>query len=181
MPKQWNEVGVSPIYKNKGHKKDLVNQRGLFLTQVLSKIFERLIMGRIKPSTGKISKFQAGGTDNRSTYHQTFLLRSCINHAKYMGITLFLTLYDFKQCFDNLWLDDSILSMWKLGLETDMLPLIYKLNEESQITVKTPLGNTDSFTIPRVCKQGTVLIPPLCSASVAECCEEHRAVRQLDL
>jgi hypothetical protein len=131
-------------------------------------------MGRIKPSIRNISKLQAGGTENRSTYHQTFLLRSCINHAKYIGTTLFLTLYDFKQCFDNLWLDDSILSMWKLGLETDMLPLIYNMNEESRVTVKTPLGNTNSFTIPKICKQGTVLIPPMCSASIAECCDEHR-------
>ena len=64
--------------------------------------------------------------------------------------------------------------MWKLGLKTDLLPIIYKLNEESEITVKTPLGNTNRFIIPRVCKQGTVLIPPLCSASVAECCDEHK-------
>ena len=170
-PDQWNEVGISPIYKNKGSKKDLVNQRGLFLTLVISKIFERMVMGRIKGTTKNINLLQAGGT--RSTYDQTFILRGLIAHAKYIGITLFLTLYDFKQCFDNLWLEDSILSLWKLGLETDMLPLIYKMNETSKITVKTPVGNTDSFDIPLVCKQGTVLTPPLCSASVAESCSEH--------
>jgi hypothetical protein len=167
-------VGISPIYKNKGSKKDLVNQRGLFLTLVISKIFERLVMDRIKGTAKSISKLQAGGTENRSTYDQTFILRSFISHAKYIGITLFLTLYDFKQCFDNLWLEDSILSLWKLGLATDMLPIIYKMNEESKITVKTPIGNTNSFNVPCVCKQGTVLIPPICSASIAECCEEHK-------
>ena len=173
IPHQWNHVGVATIYKNKGNKKELVNQRGIFLTQVLSKMFERMVAERMKDTTSKISKLQAGGQDGRATYHQTFLLRSFIAHAKYTGTTLYLTFYDFKQCFDNLWLEDAILSLWKLGFETDLLPLIYKMNEEAVITVKTPLGRTDSFKLPCVCKQGTVLIPPMCSASVAECCEEH--------
>ena len=172
-PNQWNRVGISTIYKNKGNPKKLINQRGIFLTQILSKMFERLISGRTKKITSTMSKLQAGGQDERATYDQTFLLRGFISHAKYMGTTLYLTFYDFKQCFDNLWLEDAVLSLWNLGVKSDLLPLIYKMNEESEITVRTPLGETNTFTIPCVCKQGTVLIPPMCSASVAECCEEH--------
>ena len=173
-PSQWNEVGITTIYKNKGSRKKLVNYRGVFLTSVISKIFERLITGRIKKAMENMNKLQAGGIRNRSTYDQTFLLRTFIGHAKYTGKPLFLTLYDYKQCFDNLWLDDALLSMWKLGVKSDMLALIHKMNEKSTVTVKTPLGRTDSFEIPYICKQGTVLIPPMCSASVAECCDEQR-------
>ena len=174
-PSQWNKVGITCLYKNKGSRKDLKNYRGIFLTSVISKIHERLIMGRMKQTiTENMSKLQAGGTQNRSTYDQIFLLRSFISHAKYIGKPLYLTLYDFKQCFDNLWLDDAILSLWKLGVNTDLLTMIYKLNEKSTITLKTPLGNTEEFDVPYICKQGTVLIPPMCSASVAECCDEQK-------
>ena len=141
-PNQWNNVGVTTIFKNKGSQKDLVNQRGIFLTQIISKLFERLVSGRVKGTTEKMNPLQAGGKDGRATYHQTFLLRGFISHSKYTGKQLIITLYDFKQCFDNLWLDDAVLSLWKLGLDSDMLPLIYNLNRESVITVKTPVGNT---------------------------------------
>ena len=47
------------------------------------------------------------------------------------------------------------------------------MNENSKIVVKTPVGNTEQFTVKNIVKQGTVLGPLLCSASTAECCEEH--------
>ena len=174
-PKQWNQVEIITLYKNKGSRKSLVNHRGIFLTSVISKIFERLIMSRVKETiTKNMSRMQAGGTAGRATYDNVFLLRSAITHAKYMDTPLYVTLYDFKQCFDKLWLEDSILSLWKLGVKSDLLPMVYKMNEESTITVRTPIGNTEKFDIPAICKQGTVLIPPMCSASVAECCNEQK-------
>ena len=48
IPKQWTQVAITTIYKNKGKRKKLVNHRGIFLKQVLSKIFEKLNMNRIK-------------------------------------------------------------------------------------------------------------------------------------
>ena len=55
---------------------------------------------------------------------QTFLLRSIINHAVYLSKPVFLTMYDFKQCFDKVWFEDALLSLWKLGVKNDMLKLI---------------------------------------------------------
>ena len=59
MVKQWTEVQVTPMYKNKGKRKRLVNQRGIFLKQVLSKIFERQFPSwwktRPKPSRPNVS------------------------------------------------------------------------------------------------------------------------------
>ena len=47
------------------------------------------------------------------------------------------------------------------------------MNTTSDIIVKTPVGNTTNFTVKNIVKQGTVLGPLLCSASTAECCDEH--------
>ena len=43
------DVNNNDIYKGKGSKKELVNHCGIFLTPVLSKVFERLICLRIEP------------------------------------------------------------------------------------------------------------------------------------
>ena len=62
IPEQWKEVLITVIFKNKGKRKQLVNYRGIFLKQILSKMFEKLNMNRIKGNTEKIDKFQAGST-----------------------------------------------------------------------------------------------------------------------
>ena len=173
-PEQWEMMLITTIYKSKGSRKNLVNQRGIFLTQVLCKIWERLIMERAKPTTTNINKLQAGSTQNKSGADQVFLLRSCTNHAKYMKQPLYLNFYDFRQCFDKLWLEDSIISLFKLGLNNELLALIYKTNYKARITVKTPLGNSESFTKTSLVKQGSVTASCLCSASTGEFCDENK-------
>ena len=135
-------------------------------------MFEKLIKERISEFTNKISVWQAGATQERSTQDQTFLLRSAINHPLYLNKPLFLTLYDFRQCFDKMWLEDAVLFLWRLGVKDDMLKLISLLNSRSVAVVKTSAGETEEFVLGPNTKQGTVLGPILSSASVAECCDE---------
>ena len=90
VPHQWEEVVVTTIYKGKGKKKELVNYRGIFLTSVLCKIFEKLIQTRINGILKGVSKFQAGATTNRSTADQLFLLRGALDHMTYLKRTVFL-------------------------------------------------------------------------------------------
>ena len=54
------------------------------MTSILSKILETLIQLRIKNKITKYSSiFQAGGTPNRSTADNLFLLREIIDHTDY--------------------------------------------------------------------------------------------------
>ena len=171
VPNQWNSVQITPMYKGKGQRKQLLNQRGIFLTQVLSKVYEKMIHGRIAPFTAKVNKFQAGAR-SRSTADQIFLLRSCINHNHYLNKPVILTIYDYSQCFDSLWLDDCLLSLWKLGVNSELLNAIDKLNRNANVVVKTPLGKTETFSAPSIVKQGTVLGSTLCSVSTGEVADE---------
>ena len=173
IPPQWLIFKIVTMYKKKGSLKKLVNQRGIFLTPVISKIFEKLIKERINDLTNKVCLWQAGSRHNRSPADHTFLVRSTINHSLYLNKPLFLTLYDFRQCFDKIWFEDALLSLWKLGVNNDLLKLISALNESSLGTVKTSGGESDSFELGPIVKQGTVLGPTLSSASIAECCDEQ--------
>ena len=156
IPTQWEEMMITTIYKGKGTQKDLVNQRGIFLTQVICKIWERLIKLRTGEATAKINKRQAGSTTGKCPADQLFLLRSCISHAKYLNQTLYLNFYDFRQCFDKLWLQDSIISLYKLGLKNEFLALIFETNRRASISVNTPLGMSKPFTKTMIVKQGSV-------------------------
>ena len=168
IPDQWTNIMVTTIYKNKGSKKLLINYRGIFLKQVLSKVFERLNMNRIDDKVQNIDKTQAGSTSDRSPADQTFLLRSSIDHSKFLNKPLYITLYDFSQCFDSLWLEDCLLSLHKLGIKNEVLSIIKTMNSECNITVKKPAGITDEFKVKNVVQQGSVTGGILCSASTGE-------------
>ena len=102
-----------------------------------------------------------------------FLLYASIDHQKYKNKPLYITAYDFEQAFDALWLQDCVLSLQKIGVPTDILHLIYNLNKQAKITVKTPYGSTRQSVLEDIVEQGTVLGPILCSTSTAEYCENN--------
>ncbi len=66
IPNQWEEVRVKSIYKNKGKKSEMKNRRGIFLTSVLGKLLEKVILEVIKDKL-TINKHQNGGKKERST------------------------------------------------------------------------------------------------------------------
>ena len=121
----------------------------------------------------KVNILQAGSRTNRGPSDSLFLLNGMIDHAKYLKKQLFLTFYDYSTCFDSLWLEDSMISLWNLGVQNELFALIYKLNENSKIRVKTPFGMSEYFSSPRIVKQGSVLSSNLCSSSIAELCNTN--------
>ena len=83
-----------------------------------------------------------------------------------MGKELWLTFYDIEKCFDSLWLEDRINSLWDLGVKDDFLCLIYLMNIKATVTIKTPLEDTDPLFLSNFVKQGTVLGPVLSNCSL---------------
>lgn len=167
-PKQWNQVLITTLFKNKGTKKKLVNYRGIFLTSCISKLCEKLIMLRINEPLKSVSLAQCGATQDKSAADNVFILNACIDHAKYLNQPLYLAFYDFQQCFDKLWLEDCLIGLWKVGIRDQMLSLISSMNEECEVVVQSPCGRTEPFQINRIVKQGTVIGPQLCKVSTAE-------------
>ena len=176
IPDQWNLVKIVTIYKKKGSKKELKYYRGIFLTIVISKIFEKLIKTRIEDNLKTINLLQAGSRKNRGPPDNVFLLRGVMDHFKFTKKPLFITAYDFEQAFDSLWLEDCVLSLKELGVEKEYLQLIYNLNKQADVTVQTPCGPTSLFHTDPIVKQGTVLGPCLCSSSTGEYCGQNSGV-----
>ena len=176
IPKQWDKVSITTIYKNKGSKKELVNYRGIFLTLIVKKVFENLLKGRMGEELASVNLHQAGSRSNRSPPDNLFLLYACIDHQKYKGKPMFITAYDFEQAFDGLWIQDCIISMWKLGVPIDILHLVYNLNKHAEISINSPYGPTEDIIVEDIVEQGTVLGSNLCSTSTAEYCETNKGI-----
>ena len=101
-PEQWEKVNIQTMYKGKGSKKISNNYCGIFLTKIVSKIFEKIVYSRMyNIISNYISPFQAGSQKNRGTNDNMFLDRA-IDHSLYTNSPLAIIFYDFQQCFDSI-------------------------------------------------------------------------------
>jgi len=86
VPKRWSKMKIKSIYKNKGDRSDMANQRGIFLTSVTSKIFEKILLIRNKEIIEQeMSPFQGGGRRGRGIQDHLFTVRAIIDESRYFG------------------------------------------------------------------------------------------------
>ena len=83
-----------------------------------------------------------------------------------MGNNVDFEILDFRQCFDSMWLDETINDLYETGLKNNNLNLIYKLNENNKVAVITPHGLTDRVDINKIVMKGENLAPLECSVQV---------------
>ena len=119
-----------------------------------------------------MSNFQNGGAKGKGAVDNLFILKALFDHAKYLNKELWLTFHDIEKCFDSLWLEDCINSLWENGVKDDTVSLIDYLNEKANVVVKTPFGDTDPLSFVNIVKQGTVLRPVLNNVSLDRVCKE---------
>ena len=113
---------VTTIKKKNGSINDLNSYRGVFIGSIVSLIFEKLLNLRIIPYLEQnMAKFQTGGMRGKGVTDNLFILRGIIDHSKYLGKELWISFYDIEKCFDSLWLEDCINSLWSCGVQNDIL------------------------------------------------------------
>ena len=147
IPLEWNNMWIKVLKNNKGSSKKHNNYRGIFIVPIISVIFEKLLKNTITPTLEQtMSKFQNGCMRGKGVVDNLFLLRGLLDHAKYLGKEVWVTFYDIEKCFDSLWLQDCINSLWENGIKDDILSLVYFLNTKANV-VKSPFGETKPFNL----------------------------------
>jgi hypothetical protein len=168
------------IYKGKGEKIDLNNDRGIFIVNLFRSILMKLIYGDKYDIVDKnMSDSNVGARKKKNIRNHIFIINGIINEALEKNKEpVDLVIVDYKQCFDSLWLEDTMNDLFDAGITDDKLALIYKLNSTNQVAVKTPFGLTERKTVERIVLQGEVLGPLECSVSIdtfgKECIEEEK-------
>ena len=165
IPEEWNRITIKSIHK-KGPMKDLANQRGLFITNIVSKIAERILINRNQKEIQKnISDFQNGGIKNRSVSDNLYILNSVMQMYKNQKLNHYILFTDLNKCFDKLWLEDCIVELVKCGMAIEDAGFLYKMNEHVEAVISTPAGVTEEIHLEVVVKQGTVAGPVLAGVS----------------
>ena len=139
-----------------------------FLTNVISKVYERVVKSRNEEEVRKkSSQWQMGGVKKRSTTDNLFILYGIIERNHYLKKPTYILYSDAEKCFDKLWLDDAVVELWIQGTNVRDAVMIKKMNEEAHITIQTPVGNTNEIIVGNIVRQGTVYGPNLCGASMS--------------
>ena len=110
----------------------------------------------------KISRFQCGGIEGRSTVDHLLTLNAVIDYNTMLGAPTYIWFGDAYKCFDKLDLKDCIKEIGKMIGWKDAL-LISKMNENGKAIIRCPAGETDTIEITENVRQGTIYGPKLCS------------------
>jgi len=102
FPKEWKE-GIIVKVPKEGDLSQCRNWRGVTLLAVISKIFNKVILERIKNSLEMgLQKEQAGFHQNRSRIDQINTLRVIIEQSVEFQSPLYMLFVDYQRAFDSL-------------------------------------------------------------------------------
>ena len=170
---------IKSLHK-KGDVLEMDYKRGIFLTNVISKLYEKVVKRRDKEKVDtRTSKNQVGGKTKRCPGDHMLVLVDVLQRNKRLNRKTYLVFGDAVKCFDKLWLRDCLLELYKAGVPPQDIEMLYSMNKEASVTVRTPVGESRPFTCEEIVKQGTVWGPELCCIStdginrIGENCESN--------
>ena len=159
---QWRQTTIKSTYKG-GNKANISeSQRGIFLVNIVSKVYELVKITQNEKNNSKMSEMQAAGRKERLTMDNLIIMNTIIENQRAQKLNTYMFFADDVKCFDKLWLKDCLLEMYNLGYDSNTLKILYEMNKETDVIIKTPVGNTDNMQVKEVLKQGTIFGPIMC-------------------
>ena len=171
LPELLQIANITTIYKNKGSRQCLDNDRGIFVVSSVRMILDSLIYNdKYATIDDYMTNSNIGARKQRNIRDHLFILYGVINSVvNGQADPVDLQIYDVEKCFDSLWLKDCMLDLVDTLPETERdnkVSLIYHLNQKSYVSVKTPFGMTKRVLFPNIVMQGGKWGPLKCANSM---------------
>ena len=167
IPSFLTSTTITSIYKNKGNKNDLENDRGIFGVSKIRSIIEKLIYQDIyEKIDNSMSDSNVGARRQRNIRDNLFVLYSTINEAIRRRKDIDIQFYDLSKCFDTMWTEETMNDLYDAGVKNEKFTLLSLMNEKCKVKVKTPVGDTEMFDLSSIEMQGTVTAPLKCAVQI---------------
>ena len=138
------------------------NYRGITLSAVAAKIYNRMLLNRMKPHIdAKLRRNQNGFRTGRSTVAQVLTLRRLIEGIKAKNLSAVMTFIDFRKAFDTIHRGKLMEILSAYGIPKEIVSAINILYTNTVARVLSPDGDTDDFEILAGVLQGDTLAPYL--------------------
>ena len=158
-PKEWGLSGITPVPK-KGDLTITDNYRGISLTQVASKVYNRCLLNRIRPAIETVLRpNQNGFRKGRSTTSHILALRRIVEELKNHDMEAVFAFIDFRKAFDSIDRNKMFQILEAYGIPSDVVAAIRVMYVDTSAIVLTPEGETNQFSIDTGVLQGDPLAP----------------------
>ena len=159
IPTDWREGYLIKIPK-KGDLSKCSNYRGITLLSVPGKVFNRVLLERIKDAVDPyLRDQQAGFRRNRSCMDQIATLRIIVEQSLEWNSPLYVNFIDYEKAFDSL----DRKTLWKLmrhyGIPLKIVNMIKSIYHDSTCRVVHKGKLTKPFNIKTGVKQGCLMSP----------------------
>jgi hypothetical protein len=158
-PEQWSLLNLIPIPKS-GDLREGKNYRGISLSSVVAKTYNRLLLNRIRPFLDPVLRYnQNGFRPGRSTISQILALRRIIEEIKNNNLNAALVFIDFKKAFDTIHREKMLDILKAYGVPERLVMAIGQMYQHTIAHVTSPDGVTEDFDIQAGVLQGDTLAP----------------------
>ena len=160
VPEDWKSSVSIPIYKGKGDPMDCGSYRGVKLLEHAMKVIEKVLEKRIRAQVN-IDEMQFGFMQGRGTTDAIFIARQLQEKYVSKKKDLFFAFVDLEKAFDRVPREVTIWALRQVGVEEWLVQTVMAMYEEARTVVRTPCGDSASFTVNVGVHQGSVLSPLL--------------------
>ena len=156
FPKIFSETVLKQLWKKKGKREVLDNQRYLHLKLWKPRLTECLVTGMMKEDIIRAgTKFQIGGSPGHRIEEHLIVLKSFIQLRIRQGQGVVIQLVDYQKFFDSERLRAVMASLNQAKVNRKAYRCWFKLNETSVISVDTPVGRTEKAKVHEIVPQGS--------------------------
>ena len=137
-PQSLQACNITSLFKNKGSRKDFNQYRGIFRVTVFRNILDRLIFDdEYVTIDTSLTDSNVGGRKGRNIRDNIFVLNAIVNSIKKGNEdSCDVSVYDVEKCFDALWAQECINTLFECGVQNDKLVLLYQQTKHASIAIK---------------------------------------------
>ena len=106
----------------------------------------------MEKNNSKISEMQTIGRKESSAMDNLIIMNAIKENQRAQKLNTYMFLADAVKCFDKLWLKDCLLEMYNLGCDPNTQKVLYEMNKETYLIIRTPVGNTENIQVKEVVK-----------------------------
>ena len=159
IPEKWKTLIIVPVPKS-GDLSKTDNYRGISLISLVMKMYNRLLLNRLRPVIDPLLRInQNGFRQKRTTVGQILALRRLLEGVKDKNLSCIMTFIDFRKAFDSIHRGKLMNILRAYGIPEKIVSAIAATYSETQAKVRTPDGDTESFQILAGVLQGDTLAP----------------------
>jgi hypothetical protein len=173
IPASWQQAVIVPVPK-KGDLTEVNNYRGISLLSISSKIFLRILEGRISKAAenGRLAEGQCGFRPERRCMDNIFVLAELTERMRQEKVPGAVCFVDFRKAFDKVWRDGLWLKLHAFGVQGRIWRMLKSLYDRVEGSVRVGGEVSAPFDINIGVRQGCVISPLLFAVFINDLCAD---------